>query len=106
MTGFIAPHFFWHHIERSAVAMGFPRARSYAGGSCKELFCPDRAECRVLAATGKCRNPDHARPSMSGFGIDVAALFKTAGWEMSWIMDAEGALLSKMANVSGLVLIC
>ena len=92
-------------IEQAAVEMGFERAKAYAGGSCKELFCRDHAECRAIMKKGRCRNPRHARPSMSGFGIDVAALFGAAGWEMTWVMPVEEASPTKMANVSGLVLI-
>lgn len=92
-------------IERSAVELGFDEARAYAGGSCKELFCPDHHECLALSEKGTCRNPEQARPSMSGFGIDVASLFKTAGWTMNWVFDDNGPTKTKMANVCGLVLI-
>jgi predicted metal-binding protein len=92
-------------IERSAVELGFDEARAYAGGSCKELFCPDHHECLALSEKGSCRNPEQARPSMSGFGIDVASLFKTAGWTMNWVFDDNGPTKTKMANVCGLVLI-
>jgi len=92
-------------IEQAALEMGFKRALGFAGGSCKELFCPDQRECQALSDKGTCRNPDQARPSMSGFGIDVASLFKTAGWKMNWVFDDNGRTKTKMANVCGLVLI-
>ncbi|MEN8245878.1 MAG: DUF2284 domain-containing protein [Thermodesulfobacteriota bacterium] len=92
-------------IEQAAVALGYADARAYAGGSCKELFCPDHRECLALSEKGICRNPDHARPSMSGFGVDVASLFKAAGWKMDWVFDDNGRTATKMANVSGLVLV-
>jgi predicted metal-binding protein len=93
-------------IEISAVEMGFVRAQAYAGGSCKKIFCRDRAECLALSEGGKCRNPQYARPSMSGFGINVAALFKTVGWKMNWTRHDANSAATRMANVSGLVLIC
>ena len=58
-----------------------------------------------MSKKGTCRNSDQARPSMSGFGIDVASLFKAAGWNMDWVFDDNGRTKTKMANVSGLVLI-
>ena len=92
-------------IEQAAIEMGCSGAQAFAGGSCKELFCSDHRECQALSKKGTCRNPDQARPSMSGFGIDVASLFKAAGWNMDWVFDDNGRTKTKMANVSGLVLI-
>jgi predicted metal-binding protein len=94
------------NIETSAVEMGFVRAQAYAGGSCKKIFCRDHAECLALSEGGKCRNPRYARPSMSGFGINVAKLFKTVGWKMNWTSHDTNSDATQMANVSGLVLIC
>jgi predicted metal-binding protein len=94
------------HIEMSAVKTGFVRAQAYAGGSCKKIFCHDHAECLALSEKEKCRNPRYARPSMSGFGINVAKLFKTAGWKMSWTARDTDLRETQMANVCGLVLIC
>lgn len=67
-------------IEQAAKQMGFTRAQAYAGGSCKQIFCDDHPDCRALSGKGDCRNPQSARPSMSGFGIHVARLVETAGW--------------------------
>ena len=67
-------------IERSAIARGYAGSRAFAGGSCKDLFCLDHPECRVLSDNGPCRNPDAARPSMSGFGINVAKTLEMAGF--------------------------
>jgi len=92
-------------IEKSAVKMGFASAQAYAGGSCKKIFCHDHGDCLALSEEGKCRNPQYARPSMSGFGIDVAKLFKTSGWTMNWITHDTDSPSTKMANVCGLVLI-
>jgi predicted metal-binding protein len=85
-------------IENSAVEMGFPDAQAYAGGSCKKIFCDDRAECLALKG-GECRHPRFARPSMSGFGIHVARLYEQAGWK--WRL----ASTDETASICGLVLI-
>jgi len=69
-------------IEQAAKQLGFTRAQAYVGGSCKNIFCHDHLDCRVLSGKGDCRNPQSARPSMSGFGIHVAKLVETAGWSM------------------------
>lgn len=92
-------------IEHTAVEMGYHHARAYAGGSCKKLFCQDHACCRVLHEGGECRNPHRARPSMSGFGINVSRLMQLAGWTMNRVtQDVVGDKVS-MGTVCGLVLI-
>ncbi len=91
-------------VEQSAVLAGHTRARAFAGGSCKELFCPDKAECRVTAG-GSCRNPDRARPSMSGFGIDVSRLMEGAGWPMNRAGPGGREDNPSTGTLSGLVLI-
>ena len=73
-------HFVVIEVERTALEMGFTRARAFAGGSCKNLFCPDEPDCNVLYGSGDCRHPDSARPSISGYGINVNLLMKAAGW--------------------------
>ncbi len=92
-------------IEHQAVAMGFRGARAYAGGSCKQIFCHDKPECRVVAGRGACRNPQSARPSMSGFGIDVAGLVRKAGWQERLVADADTPPSARMTPVYGLVLV-
>lgn len=87
-------------IEREAVSMGYPRAKAFAGGSCKEIFCHDHLDCQYLSGKGICRHPDVARPSMSGFGVHVAGLMAKAGWDMTTKRDGES-----VSSVSGLVLI-
>ena len=92
-------------IEHLAVKMGFAKAQAFAGGSCKEIFCHDHPECLAISKEGRCRNPRYARPSMSGFGINVAKLIETAGWsEGEETHDADSAT-TKMANIFGLILI-
>lgn len=92
-------------IEQAAVRMGFSSARAFAGGSCKDLFCHDYPSCAALSKKGKCRNPKKARPSMSGFGIDVAKLSEAAGWTMNKVTKGEDATTAKTAGIYGLVLI-
>jgi len=92
-------------VERSAVKMGFANAQAYAGGSCKEIFCHSHYQCRLISEKGACRHPNHSRPSMSGFGVNVAALAKTAGWAKkkgAQTLDSTGV---KMEPIFGLILI-
>jgi len=66
--------------EQRAVSIGFSESKAFAGGSCKSLFCEDQKNCSVVAEEKPCRNSESARPSMSGFGIDVIQLMKSSGW--------------------------
>lgn len=93
-------------IERSAIDMGFAGAQAYAGGSCKKIFCHDHPACLVLGGEGECRNPSYARPSMSGFGINVARLYEAAGWTMGATTRDSVSRGEKTASVCGLVLVC
>jgi len=92
-------------IEHSAVQMGYRNSKAYAGGSCKRIFCQDHPKCRVLHEGGECRNPEHARPSMSGFGINVSKLMQVAGWTMNRSTPETASDKSSMGTVCGLVLI-
>jgi predicted metal-binding protein len=67
-------------VERKAIESGFEKSKAFAGGSCKDLFCEDRETCRVLSENKSCRHIATARPSMSGFGIDVTQLMLSSGW--------------------------
>ena len=91
-------------LEKRALELGFSRARAYAGGSCKKIFCQDHPNCQVVAQNGPCRNPDLARPSMSGFGIDVSALTKAAGWPML-VRNADSTRDDSTIPLYGLVII-
>ena len=93
------------NIEQYAIKMGYINAQAYAGGSCKELFCHDHSECQALSKNGKCRNPLSARPSMSGFGINVAKLMEIADWTANWVTHDTDSSAIKMANVNGLILL-
>ncbi len=90
-------------VEKAAQAMGADRARAFAGGSCKELFCSQYAECRVLHEGKPCRNPHLARPSMSGHGVDVAKLQALAGWTLP--DPKEKPKEGSMAHFTGLILL-
>ena len=68
-------------IEETAVWMGYTEASAYAGGGCKQTFCREHTACRVIEEDGTCRHPHKARPSMSGFGVNVGRLMQSAGWE-------------------------
>jgi predicted metal-binding protein len=92
-------------IEHAAVEIGYRNSRAYAGGSCKRLFCQDYSSCRILKEGGECRNPDRARPSMSGFGINVSKLMAAAGWTMKRITRDLDQHKASMSTVCGLVLI-
>jgi predicted metal-binding protein len=92
-------------IEQAAVKMGYSGSKGFAGGSCKNLFCRDHADCRVLARGGACRHPERARPSMSGFGINVPKLLQAAGWHMDRITAETDPDDVPMGSVSGLVLL-
>jgi len=92
-------------IEHSAVKMGFTHAQAYAGGSCKKIFCDDQPECLVLSEKGKCRHPKSARPSMSGFGINVGKLIETVGWSGREVNHGTDSTATKISNIYGLVLI-
>ncbi len=93
-------------LEARAREYGCPDSKAFAGGSCKKIFCHDHADCKVVSQKGKCRNPDLARPSMSGFGINVASLMKTAKWKMDRITKDTDTDAVPMGNVCGLVLVC
>ena len=92
-------------IEQAAVKAGYPSSKAFAGGSCKKIFCYDYEGCRVLTEGGECRNPRHARPSMSGFGINVSKLMKTAGWTMNRYNSEAEPDKASTAPICGLILI-
>jgi predicted metal-binding protein len=92
-------------IEGSASDMGFHDSSAYVGGSCKQIFCRDYADCRVIAENDECRNPFLARPSMSGFGINVLKLKKTAGWMSNKTPRNTDPDTVPMETVCGLILI-
>lgn len=68
-------------VEHAAREDGLTKSKAFAGGSCKDLFCFDEIDCNVLAGKGDCRNPDRARHSMSGYGVNVSELIRACGWK-------------------------
>lgn len=90
--------------ELKAKSLGFKASEGFAGGSCKRSFCDTHESCRVLSGNGKCRFPQSARPSMSGYGVNVGKLMKAAGWGarfFSFRDDKE----EQMVWLAGLVLL-
>jgi len=92
-------------VEQEAIQMGYTQSRAFAGGSCKNLFCTEQPDCRVLAGNGDCRHPESARPSMSGFGINVTEMMRSAGWPLKPANPEHAANAESMTWVAGLVLI-
>lgn len=91
-------------LEQHAKTLGFVKAKSFAGGSCKLIFCKEFADCQALGETGVCRFPDLAKVSMSGLGVNFHELSKLLGWQM--MKDEHGAeIKSETAMMAGLVLI-
>lgn len=93
------------NIEKAAIKRGYNGSKAFAGESCKVLFCQKHDDCLVISGKGECRHPNIARPSMSGFGINVSELMKTAGWQMDRITSETDPDAVTMGMVCGLVLI-
>jgi len=98
-----------HHlvagVEKAAMAQGYQRARAFAGGSCKQIFCDQYADCRVVDRQGRCRNPRYARPSMSGFGVNVGRLMQLAGWQMEKMTKNTDTAKVPLGTLVGLILV-
>jgi len=92
-------------VEQEALRLGFAEAYAFAGGSCKMSFCASHEKCAVLSGEGNCRNPEAARPSMSGFGINVGALMQSLGWSTSLFAEKDDSGVSQSAWVAGLILL-
>lgn len=90
-------------VELAAIEKGFAKSKAFAGGSCKDLFCFDEVDCNVLSGRGDCRNPDRARHSMSGYGVNVSELIKTCGWKSNIKTKEPGD--DPMSWVAGIVLL-
>jgi len=93
------------YVEKSAIEMGFADSNGFAGSSCKKIFCGEYQNCNALSDTGQCRHPETARPSMSGYGINVSKLMTAAGWPSN--MDSVTAKPGEksMSWVAGLIVI-
>lgn len=92
-------------IEQEAVRMGFAKSRGFAGGSCKDLFCDDQENCCVVAENETCRHNTLARPSMSGFGVDVTRLMHASGWNATKAVASDLADKDDTSWVAGLVVL-
>ena len=92
-------------VEHKAIEMGFKNSKGFAGGSCKELFCEDEEKCSVLAENKPCRHGELARPSMSGFGIDVTLLMESSGWSAQKAEKSDLSDKNATSWVAGLILL-
>jgi len=92
-------------VEHAAAEMDCADAKAFASGGCKKLFCPEYDVCSVLEGS-ECRNPHKARPSMSGFGIDVNALMQAAGWNMLRTDNDVTRDQDSVMPICGLILVC
>jgi predicted metal-binding protein len=92
-------------VEIKAIEAGFTQSKGFAGGSCRELFCDDQKDCSVIAEGKLCRYIERARPSMSGFGIDVSLLMQASGWSGAIADQSTLSDNDKMSWVAGLILL-
>lgn len=92
-------------VEIEAIRMRFTNAQGFAGGSCKQSFCHDHEHCQVLDSKGNCRFPDLARPSMSGFGVNVGELMKSAGWTADLFPQPTKGSPEPLSWIAGLILL-
>ena len=92
-------------IERGALSLECPDAMAFAGGSCRSLFCADQNGCPVMEKNGVCRHPEAARPSLSGYGVDVGHLAGLAGWQMNWVREQDISNGGGKASIYALVLV-
>lgn len=100
-----AIHWIAAGLEQEARAQGFPQARGFAAGSCKELFCGEEDVCAVLHLRHPCPYVDRARPSLSAVGVDFSALAASVGWEYGAIDPNQTGGEPAMGLMAGLVLL-
>ena len=100
---FILLHEIAAGVEILAKEKGLGGSTALVGGSCKRLFCEEQPDCAVIARAEPCRNPDQARPSMSGFGVNVDKMMKAAGWSMTWVAYGLSSEESRMSSICGMV---
>lgn len=92
-------------VEQKAVEAGFKNSKAFAGGSCKDLFCENQDTCCVLSENKTCRHSDSARPSMSGFGIDVSQLMLSSEWPAGKAEKSDISDNDATTWVAGLILL-
>ena len=91
-------------VENAARSMGAADSTAFAGGSCKKVFCHEHPKCRVVDLKSECRHPGAARPSLSGFGVNIKKMAGSVGWEL-WSGGSGLDDPNAMGIVVGLVLI-
>ena len=92
-------------VEQKAIKIGFESSKGFAGGSCKDMFCEDHETCCVVAENKPCRHIDIARPSMSGFGIDVTQLMLSSGWPGQKAENKNSSKNDDTSWVAGLIML-
>ncbi len=92
-------------IEQKAVKMGHKESMGLAAGSCKEIFCRQFYDCRALTKGFQCRFPEHARPSMSGVGINFFKLAKALDWPIHKMTRYTDPQKISSGMMAGMVLI-
>ncbi|MDZ7761664.1 MAG: DUF2284 domain-containing protein [Desulfovermiculus sp.] len=92
-------------LEDIARQAGFESSFGLAGGSCKNIFCSSHYRCRVLSEGGPCRNPDSARPSMSGYGVNVKDLAGVLAWPMESKVSDPTSGQTPTALLAGMVVV-
>jgi TetR/AcrR family transcriptional repressor of nem operon len=92
-------------VEQKAIEIGYKNSKGFAGGSCKDLFCEDQEKCCVLAESKPCRHKELARPSMSGFGIDVIRLMASSGWSAAKAEKSDVSDNNATTWVAGLIML-
>jgi len=74
-------------IESEAFHNGYHLAIAFAGGTCKQLLCPD-IDCQALLPGKGCPHRLKARSAMEAVGIDVYKTVTKAGWDIYPIGDS------------------
>jgi predicted metal-binding protein len=92
-------------VEQKAIKIGLKNSKGFAGGSCKALFCDDQENCYVLAENKPCRHMGFARPSMSGFGIDVTQLMLSSGWPAQKAENKNVSSKDALSWIAGLIML-
>ena len=68
-------------IEAEAFYDAYHLALGFAGGTCRDIFCPN-SECSALVPGQGCRHRLKARGSMEGVGIDAFTMAAKVGWDV------------------------
>jgi len=68
-------------IEAEAFYDGYHLALAFAGGSCKNTFCPN-TECSALVPGQSCKHFPMARSSMEAVGMDAFIMAAKVGWDI------------------------